>query len=95
MFCLTRNASQSFFVDRIQYKEKNIFTEKVLFKEKEEWKIEQIWKEGFLIAHATPIKKDSTMSIRKDDNELKVPEKTVKTLIKQEFSPDINTPGLL
>ena len=39
MFRNSANASQSFFVYRIQSKEKN-FTEKDLFKEKGEWRIE-------------------------------------------------------
>ena len=39
MICLTLKPSQSFFVYRIQSKEKN-FTEKEIFKEKWEWRIE-------------------------------------------------------
>ena len=39
-------------------------------------------KEGFLIALATAIKKDSTMSITKHVNKLKVHKKTVRTAIK-------------
>ena len=47
-------------------------------------------KEGFLIAFATAIKKDPTTPIGKHANELKVHEKTVKTAIKQDSSPDLN-----
>ena len=36
------------------------------------------------------IKKDPTMSIRKHTNELKVHQKTVRTAIKQDLSPDLN-----
>ena len=43
------------------------------------------------ICNITANKKDSTTSIRKHANEFKVHEKTVKTLIKQDLSPDINT----
>ena len=68
------------FLCRIQSKEK-IFTEKELFKEKWEWRIGQKWKEGFLTALATVIKKDLTRSIRKHTNELKV---------KLDLSPDHN-----
>ena len=38
----------------------------------------------------TVIKKDSTMSIRKHSNELKVHKKTVRTAIKQDLNPDLN-----
>ena len=47
-------------------------------------------KEGFLTALATAIKKDPTTSIRNHSNELKVHEKTVRTAIKQNLSPDLN-----
>ena len=82
-------ASQSFFVSRIQSKEKK-FTEKELFKEKREWRIEQKQKESFLTALATAIKKEPTASIRKHANELKVSEKTVRTAIKQDLNQDFN-----
>ena len=36
------------------------------------------------------VKKDPTTSIRKHANELKVHEKTMKTSIKQDLSPDFN-----
>ena len=48
------------------------------------------WKEGFLTAFATVIMNDPTMSIRKHTNELKIHEKTVRTAIKQNLSPDRN-----
>ena len=47
-------------------------------------------KEGLLTAFTTAIKKDPTMSIKKHANELKVNEKTVRTAIKQDLSPDLN-----
>ena len=46
-------------------------------------------KEGFLTAPITAIKKDPTISIRNYANELKVHEKTVRTTIKQDSSPDL------
>ena len=46
-------------------------------------------KEGFLNGLATSIK-DPTTSIRKHANELIVHEKTVRTAIKQDLSPDLN-----
>ena len=55
---------------------KKIFTEKELLKEKGERKIEQKRKEDFLNALIQEIKKDSTTSIRKHANELKVHKKT-------------------
>ena len=42
-----------------------------------------------LTALAAVIKKDLTAAIRKRDNELKVYEKTLKTAIKQDLSPDL------
>ena len=45
--------------------------------------------EGFLTASATAIKKYTTMSVRKRANELKVNEKTVGTIIKQDLRPDL------
>ena len=47
-------------------------------------------KEGFLTALAMAIKKDPSTSIRKHADKLKVREKTVKTVIKQDLSPDHN-----
>ena len=44
--------------------------------------------DGFLTALATAIKKDPTKSIRKQGNELKFHEKTVKTANKQDLSPN-------
>ena len=48
------------------------------------------WTKGFLTAFATVIMNDPTMSIRKHTNELKIHEKTVRTAIKQNLSPDRN-----
>ena len=46
-------------------------------------------KEGFLTALATTIKKDTTTSIRKHANELKVHEKTAMAAVKQGLGPDL------
>ena len=48
-------------------------------------------KESFLTALATVINMDPTMSLRKHANDLKVHEKTVRTAIKQDLSPDHST----
>ena len=48
-------------------------------------------KRKFLTALTTMIKKDPTKSIRKHANELKVYKKTVRTAIKQDLSPDLNS----
>ena len=53
----------------------------------EDWTKKQ--KEGFLTALLTAFMKDPTTLIRKYANELKVHEKTVRTLIKQDLSPDL------
>ena len=47
-------------------------------------------KEDFLTALATAIQKNPTTAIRKHANKLKVHEKTVRTAIKQNLSPDPN-----
>ena len=65
-------------------------TEKELFKEKRKWRIEQKRKGGFLTSLGTAIKKDPTTLIRKQANELKVHEKTVRTTFKHYLSPDLN-----
>ena len=57
MICLMPKPSQSFFVYRIQSKEKD-FTGKEFLQEKGNWRIEQKQKEGFLTALITAIKKD-------------------------------------
>ena len=51
------------------------------------WNKKRKRKEGFLTALATAIKKGPT---RKPANELKVQEKTVRTTIKLDLSPDLN-----
>ena len=56
MICLTLKPSQTFFVYRIQSKEKNLTKE--LFKKKGKWRIEEKHQEGFLTALAMAIKKD-------------------------------------
>ena len=48
-------------------------------------------RKGFLSALSMAIKKDATMSIRKHANELKVYEKIVKRVMKQDISPDLNS----
>ena len=79
-----------FFVYSIQSKDK-----KSIFKEKREYRIEQkTKKKGFLTALVTAIKKDPTTSRRKHTNELKVHEKTARTAIKQDLTPDFNSPWL-
>ena len=50
-------------------------------------------RKGFLTAFATAIKKDPRSSIVKHANELKVPEKTVRTRNKHDLSPDLNPLG--
>ena len=85
MICLTLKSSQSFFVYHIQNKE--FFLQKMSFLYKrgvEDWT--KKWKEGFLTALTTAIKKDLTILIWKHSNELKVHKKTVRTAIKQ-FKP--------
>ena len=67
---------------------KNFFKENLIFKNQREWRIEQ--KTNILTALATTLKKDPTTSIRKHTKELKVHEKTVRTAIKQDLSPDLN-----
>ena len=81
-----------------RYKGNNLFfffsTEKELFKEKRECRIEQKIKKkksNFLTALSTAIRKDPTRSIRKQANELKVHEKTVKRVIEQDLSPDLKS----
>ena len=72
-------------------KQERYFTEKEIFKKKRGWRgLNQKQKESFLTAFATAIKKDTTTSIRKYAYELKVHEETVKTAIKQHFSPDLH-----
>ena len=78
--------SQNFFVQR---KEK-ILQKKSFFQKSGKRRIERKKNEGFLTVLAMAIKKDPTMSIRKRANELKVHEKTVRTVIKQDLSPDVN-----
>ena len=90
MIYLTPKQNQSFFVYRIQSKEKK-FTEKELFQEKgevEDWTKNK--KGGVLTAFVTVNKKDLTASIRKHANELKLYGKTVRTAIKQNLSPGLN-----
>ena len=48
-------------------------------------------KGGFLTALTTVIKKDPTTSVRKHANDMKVYEKTARTAIKKDLSPDLNS----
>ena len=91
MICLAPELSQSFFVHSIQSKKKK---KKSLKKESFLRKSGSVGlnknrKEGSLTVQATAIKKGSTTSIRKYTNELKIHEKTVKTAIKQDLSPNL------
>ena len=77
------------FVRHIQSKEK-FLQKKSFLRKKGNGGLNEKWKEGFLTALAMVIRKDPTTSIRKHANELKVHEKTVRTAIKQDLSPDHN-----
>ena len=78
-------ASQSFFVYRIQSKD-IFFYRKTAFEGK--WGVE-VWIKNKKMALATVIK-NSTTSIRKYANDLKAHEKTVRTAIRKDLSPDLN-----
>ena len=69
------------------YKANNFFKIEIEhFKEKGKWRIkEKNRKEVFLTALAMVIKKDSTPSIRKHSNELKILEKTGRTVIIHDY----------
>ena len=67
--------NQTFFVYRIQSKEKS-FTEEFLLKKRCRGRLNKKRKEECLTDLATTIKKDPTISIRKHANELKFHEKT-------------------
>ena len=69
---------------------RKFFTEKKFLREMGSGRLNKQRKKAFFIALATVIKKDSTMSIRKHVNELKVYEKIERTAIKQDLSPDFN-----
>ena len=88
MIYLTPKPSQSFYVYRIQSKEKLLLKNCFLRKRRSrDWKKNEK-KVFFLTALVNAIKKDPTMSIRKHTNGLKVHEKTVWPVIKQDLSPD-------
>ena len=91
MIFLTPKPSESFFFHRILSKEFFFFTEKgLLLRKGESGGLNKKRKEGFLSALVTAIKKDPTMSIRKHAYELKVHEKTERTVIKLNLNPDNN-----
>ena len=84
MIWFTLKSRQNFFVYHIQSKENFLFfTGKELFKEEGE-----AWTKNE--TRATTIKKDRTMSIGKHVNEPRVREKTGKTAIKRDLSPNHN-----
>ena len=95
MTCLTPKPSQSFFAYRIQSKQKKKKNLQIKSFLRKRWNggLNEKRKEGFLTALATTINKDPTALIRKDDNELKVHEKTVRPAIK-DLGQDINSPWL-
>ena len=82
MICFMPKLSQSFFVYRIQSKKKCFF-----FKKRVNGGLNKKWKEGFLTALDTAIKKGPIISIRNHANEMKVCEKTVRTASKQDLNP--------
>ena len=89
MICLTPKPSQSFFVYRLQSK-KNFLVKKSFLRKRGSRGLNKKQKECFLTAFVTAIKKDPTTSIKKQANELKDHEKTVRIAIKQDLSPDLN-----
>ena len=92
MIRLTPNPSKSFFVYSILNKEIFFFflQKKSFLRKRRSGRLNQKRKEGFLTALFMVIKKEPITSIRKHANELKVHQKTVKTAIKQDLSPDPN-----
>ena len=86
---LTSKLSQHFFGNSILVIffsiEKDIFLRKKMCGEMNKNSIE-----GFLITLFTAIKQDPTSSIRMYANKLKVHEKTPRTVIRQDLSPDLN-----
>ena len=92
-------SSQSFFVFRIQSKEIFLFFfffyKKKLFKEKgsgELNKKKKKRKEGFLTAFTTVIKKDPTMSIRKQAHEFDSPRENYEDTNKYKIKSQTLTP---
>ena len=87
MICLT--PKPKFFCQ--PNKRQIIFSQKKSFL-REMWSggLNKKQKEGVLTALATVIKKGPIISIRKQVNELKGPEKTVGTAIKQDLSRDLD-----
>ena len=89
MICLTPKPGQSFFIYRIQSKEKYL-QKKGFLRKRESEELCKKWKEGFSTALASAIKKYHTISIRKHANEWKVHEKTERTAIRQNLSRNLN-----
>ena len=77
--------AESFFVYRIQNKEKDLFKKKW---EEEDWTKKR--KEGFLTALDTAIEKDPHNISKKACYWIESPRKTVRTAIKQDLNPDHN-----
>ena len=92
MICFTpKQAKVSLYT---VYKTIFLFQKKCFVRKRENEELNKKTKQkrkGFLTALATVMKKDYTMSIRLHANELKVHEKTVRTAIKQDVSPDLNS----
>ena len=89
MICLTPRPSQNFFNYRIQRKYFFKFLQKKSFLwKKRRGGLNKRQTESFLTALTKAIKKVPATSIKKQVNELKVHEKTVRTAIKQGLSPD-------
>ena len=89
MICLTLKPSESFFVYRIQNKEKNL-QKKSFSRKRGCGGLSKNRNKSFLTALAIVTKKDPTTSVRKHPNGLKVHEKTMRTSIKQDLNPDHN-----
>ena len=92
MICLTPKSNQSFFVYLMHRKEFFFFLQwKSFLRERRSGRLNKRRKEGFFwTVLAKTIKKDSTTSIRKNANESKIHEKTVRTAIKQNLISDRN-----
>ena len=91
IICLMLKPNQSFFVNIIQSKEKILPKNNFLRKRGSGGLNKNKKKVFFLTALAMAIKKDPTASIRKHTNELKICKKTVRSAIKQDLSPDLNS----
>ena len=94
MMCLTPKPSHSFFVYRLQKKERLLFFFVFVFTEKSFLRKRGVGgrkKECFLAALSMVIKKDFTTSTKKHANEMLFHEKTSRTAVKQDISSDLNS----